>query len=135
MRIFLQNFSKPPLFFIYLTKYNRSTTLWISYTYSNPIKSGVYSMTVFNRITRSKSNSALTLRIFSIILLIIAAAIFYLAFCCLAPYIVNTIPAGPYHGFITTLIYVIIGWCGGIGLPVILAIYAVILLFFSFYLN
>ena len=50
----------------------------------------------------------------------IAGGIFWGAFFKLAPMIANTIPSGDWHSFLSILVYVVIGYLGGIGIPLVL---------------
>lgn len=81
---------------------------------------------------KARSLSKCSMRVLALVLLLIAVSVFFLAFYCLAPFIISTIPAGTYHSFISAMIYVIIGWCGGVGIPAVLAISAIGLIIVSF---
>ena len=53
---------------------------------------------------------------------IIAMAIFWLAFFVLAPLVANTIPPSSWKGFLDFVVYALIAYCGGIGLPLYIGI-------------
>lgn len=51
---------------------------------------------------------------------LIAAFVFWLAFWVIAPFAASLIPASDWKPFIDFIIYAIVAWGGGIGLPIAL---------------
>ena len=58
----------------------------------------------------------------------LALAMFYLIFFKLAPFVASTIPAGSWHAFASLIIYAVIGYFGGIGIPVVILIFGIYLM-------
>lgn len=65
-------------------------------------------------------------RIFrSLIMFFIGALIFYLMFFMLAPFIAKLVPVSNYKPLIDFLVYVIVGWFGGVAIPVALFMFGI----------
>jgi hypothetical protein len=45
--------------------------------------------------------------------------VFYLIFFVFAPFVANAIPEGSYHKLFSIIVYIIIGWMGGVIFPLI----------------
>ena len=58
----------------------------------------------------------------------IACIIFYFCFFVIAPYVASTIPQGEWHNFLGVLVYVGIAYLGGIGLPIGLFIFGIVIM-------
>jgi len=52
----------------------------------------------------------------------IGVLIFWAIFFKLAPFLSNAIPAGDWHNFLSIVIYVLVGWFGGISIPLLFVI-------------
>ena len=61
-------------------------------------------------------------------LIALAIGLFYGIFFKLTPYIASTIPSGDWHNFLSIVVYCIIGYFGGIALPISIAIIGVLVL-------
>lgn len=59
--------------------------------------------------------------IFSVFLLI-AGLIFYGCFFCLAPFICGNIPVGEWKGLLDIVVYGLIAWFGGVGIPLAIVV-------------
>lgn len=55
-------------------------------------------------------------------LMAVAGVIFYFAFFCLAPAASSAIPAGAWQHFVQIIVYIVIAYFGGIGIPLVLLI-------------
>lgn len=60
-----------------------------------------------------------------------AAGVFYGVFFKLAPTLAAAIPAGTWAPFLKIVVYVILGYVGGIGLPIGLLIWGILILLFT----
>ena|SRR6478609_10541703 len=54
-----------------------------------------------------------------VVLVIIAAILFWLIWGLLTPWIVNSIPAGEWKAFMGVVVTIVVGWFGGIVLPLV----------------
>ena len=57
------------------------------------------------------------MKIFGLVLMALAVIIFWLCFFRLAPYVAGTIPVGEWQSFFQTVVYIVVGWFGGVGVP------------------
>ena len=57
-----------------------------------------------------------------------SGALFYLIFFKLAPYITSLIPAGSWESILRLIVYVVLGYFGGIGIPVTFIILGIFLI-------
>ena len=64
-----------------------------------------------------------------VLLLLGSFVTFYLTFFKLAPWIVSTIPAGAWQKFLSIIVYILVGYFGGIGVPILMFCYGVFFLF------
>ena len=71
-------------------------------------------------------------KVFGFSLISIAIIIFYVLFFKLAPYVASVIPAGEWHQLGAILVYIVIGYCGGLVLPLCIFVYGVFMLIVSF---
>ena len=61
----------------------------------------------------------------------IAALLCYAIFFMFAPFVSSTIPVMPWKPFLDVVVYIVIGWCGGIGFPLTVGCLGTILSFQS----
>lgn len=64
--------------------------------------------------------------IVAIILFIITYVLFWAIFLKLCPFITSAIPQGEYHKLISILVYIVIGYLFGIGLPLLTFVWGII---------
>lgn len=64
-------------------------------------------------------------------IIVLAIAIFYGLFFCLAPFVANAIPAGDWQHFFQIIVYILIGWFGGVALPLSLLIWGIVIVIFT----
>ncbi len=60
-----------------------------------------------------------------VILFCIAGGLFYGLFFQLAPYVVSVVPPGEWHNFVGALVYIVIAYFGGIGVPLVFSIWGI----------
>jgi len=59
----------------------------------------------------------------------LAVGVFYGLFFCLAPWMTSSLPKDGFGPFIKTVVYVLIGYFGGIAVPIVLFIWGCVALF------
>jgi hypothetical protein len=69
--------------------------------------------------------------ILSVVFFIIAIVVFYLMFFLAAPFVANLIPESAWKPFVDFLVYCIIAYMGGIGLPLAFLIFSGAILFYD----
>ena len=62
------------------------------------------------------------------LLMALAVGIFYLCFFIIAPLVASTIPEGVWHLFLSCIVYGVIAYFGGIGIPLGMMIAGIIIL-------
>ena len=69
------------------------------------------------------------MKVVAIALFLAAIGIFYGAFFKLAPYLAAALPAGDWNKILTFIVYALIGNLGGIGIPLAMIVWAIMLFF------
>lgn len=60
------------------------------------------------------------MKIFGLVLILLGVIIFWFCFWVAAPYVQSLIPISQWKGLIDLIIYILIAWAGGVGLPLAL---------------
>jgi len=53
-------------------------------------------------------------------LIVVGLVIFYLIFFLLAPFVCDSIPAGVYKQLLSITAYIVLGWFGGVAIPLVI---------------